>query len=113
MNFIERVTALTKETGVTEKQVLISCNLNKNQFGLWRQGRTPNAATQKVLAEYFNVSIPYLMGETDERGQKESPASDDTGDMLERKLSLLSEAERNQIEKRVDELLIKRLSASK
>lgn len=74
MTFIERVTALTEEKGIKEKQVLADCGLNKNQFGLWRQGRTPNAASQKVLADYFGVSVPYLMGETDERGQKKNPA---------------------------------------
>lgn len=73
MTFIERVTALTEEKGIKEKQVLADCGLNKNQFGLWRQGRTPNAASQKVLADYFGVSVPYLMGETDDRGQKNSP----------------------------------------
>lgn len=77
MTFIERITALTEEKGIKEKQVLTDCGLNKNQFGLWRQGRTPNAASQKVLADYFGVSVPYLMGETDDRGQKKSPAQMD------------------------------------
>ena len=58
MTFIERITALTEEKGIKEKQVLADCGLNKNQFGLWRQGRTPNAASQKVLADYFGVSVP-------------------------------------------------------
>lgn len=111
MTFIERITALTEEKGIKEKQVLADCGLNKNQFGLWRQGRTPNAASQKVLADYFGVSVPYLMGETDDRGQKKSPMPlDSTGDMLDKKISLLSETERAQIERQVDEILIKRLS---
>lgn len=77
MTFIERITALTEEKGIKEKQVLADCGLNKNQFGLWRQGRTPNAASQKVLADYFGVSVEYLMGKTDDRGQKKSPAQMD------------------------------------
>lgn len=111
MQFVERVAALAKENGVTEKQVLLDCKLNKNLFGLWRQGRTPSTATKRVLADYFGVSVEYLMGETDDRGQKNSPMpSDGTGDMLDKKISLLSETERAQIERQVDELLIKRLS---
>lgn len=74
MTFIERVTALTKEKGIKEKQVLIDCDLNKNQFGLWRQGRKPNTATQKVLSDYFGVSIEYLMGETEDRGEAKEKA---------------------------------------
>lgn len=73
MQFVERVAALAKEKGVTEKQVLLDCNLNKNLFGLWRHGSNPNKATQKVLSDYFGVSVEYLMGETDNRGQKNSP----------------------------------------
>lgn len=73
MQFVERVAALAKEKGVTEKQVLLDCNLNKNLFGLWRHGSNPNKATQKVLSDYFSVSVEYLMGETDDRTQKNSP----------------------------------------
>lgn len=91
MQFVERVAALAKENGVTEKQVLLDCKLNKNLFGLWRQGRTPNTATKRVLADYFGVSVEYLMGETDDRGQKNSPMpSDGTGDEMERYYALLS-----------------------
>lgn len=86
MTFIERITALTEEKGIKEKQVLADCGLNKNQFGLWRQGRTPNAASQKVLADYFGVSVPYLMGETDDRGQKKSPAQMDGAGKAKRNL---------------------------
>lgn len=73
MQFVERVAALAKENGITEKQVLLDCKLNKNLFGLWRQGRTPSTATKRVLADYFGVSVEYLMGQTDERTQKNSP----------------------------------------
>lgn len=73
MQFVERVAALAKENGITEKQVLLDCKLNKNLFGLWRQGRTPSTATKRVLADYFGVSVEYLMGESDDRTQKNSP----------------------------------------
>lgn len=73
MQFVERVAVLAKEKGVTEKQVLLDCDLNKNLFGLWRRGSNPNKATQKILADYFGVSVEYLMGETDDRTQKNSP----------------------------------------
>ena len=73
MQFVDRVAMLAKEKGVTEKQVLLDCNLNKNLFGLWRRGSNPNKATQKILADYFGVSVEYLMGKTDDRAQKNSP----------------------------------------
>lgn len=73
MTFIERTTDLRKERNLTEKQVLLDCGLNKNSFGIWKQGRLPVSATRKILADYFGVSVEYLMGETDDRTQKNSP----------------------------------------
>lgn len=73
MTFIERTTELREERNLTEKQVLLDCGLNKNSFGIWKQGRLPVSATRKILADYFGVSVEYLMGETDDRGQKNSP----------------------------------------
>lgn len=65
MNFIERITALRKEKGVTEKQVLEDCGLSKNSFGNWKKGIIPVSTTQTILARYFGVSVEYLMGKTD------------------------------------------------
>lgn len=73
MQFVDRVAALAKEKGVTEKQVLLDCGLNKNLFGLWRRGSNPSVATQKVLSDYFGVSIDYLVGKTDDRGTRKAP----------------------------------------
>lgn len=64
MEFIDRITALRKEKGVTEKQVLLDCGLSKNSFGNWKKGIVPVAATQTILARYFGVSVDYLMGKT-------------------------------------------------
>lgn len=64
MEFIDRITALRKEKGVTEKQVLLDCGLSKNSFGNWKKGMTPAAAAQKILATYFGVSVDYLMCKT-------------------------------------------------
>lgn len=43
----------------------------------WAAGKTPRDATLAKIAEYFNVSVEYLKGETDDRGQKKSPAQMD------------------------------------
>lgn len=39
----------------------------------WAAGKTPRDATLAKIAEYFNVPVDYLKGETDDRGQKNSP----------------------------------------
>lgn len=65
MTFIERVTELRQEKGVTEKQVLLDCGLSKNSFVNWKKGIVPHASAQNILAAYFGVSADYLMGKTD------------------------------------------------
>lgn len=64
MTFIDRVTELRKEKGVSEKQVLLDCGLSKNSFGNWKKNIIPMPATQQLLARYFGVSVDYLMGKT-------------------------------------------------
>ena len=73
MQFMERVDELTKEKGLTGKQVMEQCGISKNSFVNWRSGRKPTKTTKKILAEFFGVSVEYLMGETDDRTQKSSP----------------------------------------
>ena len=73
MQFMERVDELTKEKGLTGKQVMEQCGISKNSFVNWRSGRKPTKTTKKILAEFFGVSVEYLMGETDDRTKKNSP----------------------------------------
>ncbi len=113
MGFCERLTALLKEKKIDKNDFLSDCGLGRNSFSNWKNSKKgyPTAPVLKVISDYLGVSTEYLMGETDDRGQKNSPMpSDDTGDMLDKKISLLSETERAQIERQVDEILIKRLS---
>lgn len=64
MTFYERLTALRKEKGINQKQVQEELGLGKNAFGDWKRGVVPQSATQQVLAQYFGVSVDYLMGKT-------------------------------------------------
>lgn len=73
MQFMERVDELTKEKGLTGKQVMEQCGISKNSFVNWRNGRMPTKTTKKTLADFFGVSVEYLMGQTDDRAQKNSP----------------------------------------
>lgn len=112
MGFSDRLLGLMKEKGVKWKTVSEDLKIGINQKRYWETHENlPDGETLKKLSDYFEVTIPYLIGGTDDRGQKNSPMpSDGTGDMLDKKISLLSETERAQIERQVDELLIKRLS---
>lgn len=78
MGFSERLGELIKEKGVAWKVVSKELEIGINQKRYWEtHGNLPDGDTLKKLSDYFGVSVPYLMGETDERGQKKSPAQMD------------------------------------
>lgn len=85
MTFYQRLNELKAEKGVSQKEIRNALGMGKNSFGYWRNGVTPNRSTQLLLAEYFGVSVEYLMGETD---IKEKPATDE-GDELSQEFKSL------------------------
>nr|DAW67678.1 MAG TPA: bifunctional HTH-domain containing protein/aminotransferase [Caudoviricetes sp.] len=75
MGFCERLTALLKEKKIDKNDFLSDCGLGRNSFSNWKSSKKgyPTAPVLKVISDYLGVSVEYLMGETDERGQKKSP----------------------------------------
>lgn len=92
MGFSDRLLGLMKEKGVKWKTVSEDLKIGINQKRYWETHENlPDGETLKKLSDYFEVAIPYLIGETDDRGQKNSPMpSDGTGDEMERYYALLS-----------------------
>lgn len=86
--FIEKLEALMKENGVTQKALVEKCEIGKNQFAYWKKhGNVPAGAILEKIASFFNVSVDYLLGKTDDRG-----GSADIGLALsEEQLALLME----------------------
>lgn len=74
MNFSERLLDLMKEKGVKWKMVSGDLQIGINQKRYWEtHDNLPDGDTLKKLADYFGVSIPYLIGDTDDRGEKKAP----------------------------------------
>lgn len=89
--FYENYLRLCNDRGITPSAAAVDMGLTKAANTKWAAGKTPRDATLKKIADYFEVTIPYLIGETDDRGQKNSPMpSDGTGDEMERYYALLS-----------------------
>lgn len=68
MKFVERLEALIKERKLTKSQFLNDLGFGKNQISQWKNGTPPFKSTIDKIAQYFNVSIEYLTGESDVRG---------------------------------------------
>lgn len=65
--FIDKVEQLLKEKHIQKKVFLSDVGLAKNSFVNWRERKTiPNGATLQKIADYFGVTVDYLLGkETD------------------------------------------------
>lgn len=71
---------LCNDRGISPSAAALDMGFTKAANTKWAAGKTPRDATLAKIAEYFNVSVEYLKGEegeTDERGQKKSPAQMD------------------------------------
>ena len=64
--FPERLKALRLEAGLTQKQISETLGINQPQYARWEKGgREPSKETLQKFAELFNVSVDYLLGNTD------------------------------------------------
>lgn len=64
----EKFAELLKETNKTAYQVSKETGISTATFSNWKNGNySPKAEKLKILADYFGVSIDYLVGRSDER----------------------------------------------
>lgn len=59
----ERVKTLAKSQGVSVASVLKSCGLSKNYLAAIDKGNTPHLDKLSKIADYFNVSVSFLLGD--------------------------------------------------
>ncbi|WP_236011558.1 helix-turn-helix domain-containing protein [Alicyclobacillus fructus] len=64
--FSERLVALRKQFGLTQKQLAGELGLHVRAVQNYEAGRLPDAEVLIKLAKYFQVSIDYLVGLTDD-----------------------------------------------
>ena len=64
--FISIIDELLKEKGVTATKMLEECKIGKNQYTYWKKnGNVPSGAILQKLADYFGISVDYLLGKGD------------------------------------------------
>jgi transcriptional regulator with XRE-family HTH domain len=62
---------LRSEKELMQKDVASALNITTSAYGFYEQGeRIPNAETLEKLADYFNVSVDFLLGRTNLRNKK-------------------------------------------
>lgn len=67
-NFSDRLKQLRNEKGVLQRELADYLNVSRVTITQYENGsRSPDDETKKKIAEYFNVSLDYLMGFSDIR----------------------------------------------
>lgn len=65
--FYDKYRQLCKSVGKSPSAVAVEAGISKGAVSTWKNlGRTPQTAQLKKLADYFSVSIDYLLGDTED-----------------------------------------------
>lgn len=59
--FYDNFIKLCKGKGVTPSAVMRAIGLNKSSASYWKKGTTPSSDTLQKVADYFGVSVDYLL----------------------------------------------------
>ncbi|HAN20405.1 MAG: hypothetical protein A2Y15_08610 [Clostridiales bacterium GWF2_36_10] len=74
MVLLDNLIKLIKDKGISEKMFLSDMGLNRTILSDWKSGKSHSYMKYvKKIADYFNVSVDYLLGNTE---QKEKPTTD-------------------------------------
>lgn len=67
-SFGGRLKELRKEKGLTQEELAKKLQIAKSSIGMYETNkRIPEVRTLESIADYFNVDMDYLMGNTDTR----------------------------------------------
>ncbi|EGO2659453.1 helix-turn-helix transcriptional regulator [Enterococcus faecalis] len=86
MSLFERIKSLAKTKNKNVKQVALELGFSENLFYKWKTN-DPKAKDLEKVAEYFNVSVDYLLGRTDTTKATDEKNSDDLDDVLDNVMS--------------------------
>lgn len=74
---------LLEKTGKTQREVADDLGLNRQRFNFYVTGkREPDNEMLQVLADYFNVTVDYLLGKT-QKNKPVTPEEDELAKLLE------------------------------
>ena len=77
--FFNRFKQLCEQRNISVYRACTDIGLNRSAVAKWKNGGKPNGTTAAKLAEYFEVTTDYLLGQSEEKtpDRKERPVSDE------------------------------------
>lgn len=82
---MNKLRTLRKEKGLTQTEVAKYIGTSQNNYSYWENGKVKiDNATLLRLADFFNVSVDYLLGREDDLGnvKKQDVLSEEDKDIL-------------------------------
>jgi len=68
MKLAERLKELRKERSLRQEQVAVAVDISMSAYCNYEQGkREPTASVLERMADYYDVSVDYLLGRSDDR----------------------------------------------
>ncbi|GHU58602.1 transcriptional regulator [Clostridia bacterium] len=111
-NFSRRLKKLRTCKGITQKQCGHIFALSEKQYQNYEIGKsTPNFKNLILIADYFGVSIDYLVGRTDETAINKTQSQEILDDFSEEDIEIITKYKRldgngkAKIQERLDTLL--------
>lgn len=87
MDFAGRLRALRKEKNMTQEELAKLINTTKANISKYETGRVePNIETIRFFADFFDVSVDYLLGDTNLRNYPDTLAFHSTEDLTEEEI---------------------------
>lgn len=106
MTVFERIKNLAKNHSKTMKQVTLDLNYSENYFYTLKNGKQPSAEKLNEIADYFGVSVDYLLGRTDNPHNGEFDDEYDDLVMMFRKNEMeIPEEKRDEYRREVEKLM--------
>lgn len=105
MNTYEIIKELAKEKGLSIRQLEMNFGYSNGYLGSWKR-QTPNSIELARLADYFGVSVDYLLGRTDTPQNVENKDEYDDLVMMFRKNEMeIPEDRRDEYRREVEKLM--------
>lgn len=99
MSVFERIKKLANDQGKGVSKVALDLGFSENLFYRWKSSE-PKARDLEKVANYFDVSVDYLLGRTD----NSSPVAKPEEGFLRLNMSDLTPEEREEVEKDIDDI---------
>lgn len=81
VSFYERFVSLCEQNNIKPSRAAEDCGINRSNVSNWKNnGCTPRGAALQKIADYFNVSTDFLLGNSE---QKEKPLINEDQELTE------------------------------